>query len=508
MRRPEPDPEPDPEPWQCPSFGMADASAAVPSDLAAVPSVPAAAAASGEGKSKAMKKAVKKAVLKKAMKKAVKKKKAVKAVKKTVLKAFQKKVLQSTAKEKAKATGKTKAGKAGNAETSEDNESKLEPTDKTGNAKAKAKAKGKTKAGQAGNAEPAEDKEKKLTGHKARIAELANFLAAPDQGEPTSDEPPKKKKLMKRPAAASSSHKELSEGEEDTCSQETNRHRMKQYYMLQCVDQLPEEARKLFDDARRCGNRKEETKMINGIMKKRSNGKGYEIDFKAPIFNELRTKFERKYAYERDKGMIREQMETLLGGSAKFEAAVARGAVKRAEGRDGAEYWVIRQLEAGTETGTLQEKMIDSKHRIEEGKAKQICDMMDSLCWSFKFTEKQQELAVAGDGLPDAALEKLTSAIASVNKLLKNLITTVKTMRPQLSHSLVRQSYDKLCSHISGLRAKASTMEDVNNIGLLAGNPADCKSVLTLLGTVAKDMQLAFEDLQASNGLLSGLKRA
>ena len=42
---------------------------------------------------------------------------------------------------------------------------------------------------------------------------------------------------------------------------------------------------------------------------------------------------------------------------------------------------------------------------------------------------------------------------------------------------------------------------------LLDGTHADCKTTLSLLGTVAKDMQQAFEDLQASNGLLAGLKK-
>ena len=304
---------------------MADASAAMPSVLAADEST-----AAGK-KPKTEKPKGKK--VKVGKKKCEPKGKKVKVGKKIATKGIKLKVAKT-----GKAKGKTSEVAA--TTVTKDNEPEREP-------KAPKKL---PKQGEGSDKE----KEKKLTGHKARIVALTIFLADVHQdefqGEATSDQPPKKRKGMKRPAAASST----GDGpeDEDTCSQDTGRNRMKQYYMLQCVDQLPEEARKLFEEARRCGHRREQTKMINGIMKKKGSGQGYEIDFSAPIFEELRTKFERKYASERDKGMTREQMEALLGGAEKFEVAVARGAVKRTEGRDGAEYWVIRQLEAGTETGT------------------------------------------------------------------------------------------------------------------------------------------------------------
>ncbi len=47
---------------------------------------------------------------------------------------------------------------------------------------------------------------------------------------------------------------------------------MKQYYFLQHFDELRESAQKLFEEARKTGCRKQQTQIVNGVMKKCSSG--------------------------------------------------------------------------------------------------------------------------------------------------------------------------------------------------------------------------------------------
>ena len=89
--------------------------------------------------------------------------------------------------------------------------------------------------------------------------------------------------------------------------------------MLQNFDDLPETARKLFEEAQMSGNRRQQTKIVNGVMKESKTGKGYEIDFEAPIFEDLRTKYERRWGNEIDRGVILEIAETQCGSAEKLK---------------------------------------------------------------------------------------------------------------------------------------------------------------------------------------------
>ncbi len=70
-------------------------------------------------------------------------------------------------------------------------------------------------------------------------------------------------------------------------------------------------------------------------------------------------------------------------------------------------------------------------------------------------------------------------AIAAVNKLIKSLSSTVTSMKQYIAgSSLCKQSYDKLCTHVSHLQAMAMNLENIKTIGRLADKkPADCRSV-------------------------------
>ena len=158
------------------------------------------------------------------------------------------------------------------------------------------------------------------------------------------------------------------------------------------MDQLPEAARKLFDDARAAGNRREQTRIVNNVMRKCKGGKGYYIDETAPIFEELQSKYERRYASQRDRGVIRAVMEGMVGGEAALQRAIADGDITTTVGEDGRTYYISRELETGKEEGVTCNRTLSNKHNISNETAKKVSAMLESLNWSFKVTAAEQKV--------------------------------------------------------------------------------------------------------------------
>lgn len=283
---------------------------------------------------------------------------------------------------------------------------------------------------------------------------------------------------------------------------------MAQYYMLKNMSELPAAAKLMFEEAKMSGNRKEQTRIVNSIMKKNKNGV-YAVDLSAPIFEELRVKYERKYASERNRGVCKSIALKKVGGAGQLAEAIEEGDVEVSKGDDGRTYYVFRELETGKETGSHCKRGTSSKHVLTDEAASKMNDMLDSLDWKFAYTPKEQKISSGGGCLPEAAIEKLTLAINSVNKLIKGMSGGIVAMKPYLANSLVKQSFEKISQHITKYRSQVSTMENIKLLSVMDnGEQADCKKVLEILGTVARDMDVGFGDLQASAGLLSGVKKS
>ena len=161
--------------------------------------------------------------------------------------------------------------------------------------------------------------------------------------------------------------------------------------MLKQFDELPESAKQLFEEARKTGNRKEQTRIVNSIMRKR--GKQYEIDLAAPIFTELRDKFERRWAGERDKGVVKAVAIVKCGGAAQLQQAIDEGDVMVMKNEDdNRTYYVFRDVETGRQTGTTSNKQLSTKSVVSHDSAKKLVDMLDSLRWNFVYTAKEQKV--------------------------------------------------------------------------------------------------------------------
>jgi hypothetical protein len=301
---------------------------------------------------------------------------------------------------------------------------------------------------------------------------------------------------MKRPAAAIEVEQELG-----------RRDRMAQYYMLQRFDELPESCQKLFEEARKNGNRKEQTRIVNNVMKKK--GSTYEIDLASPIFTELAVKFEKKWGSHKDKAYVKAVAETLVGGHDNLKKAFADGESRETTGEDGKRYFVFSQLEAGRSWGSCSSKEVKTSNNVAKEEASKMMAMIESLQWAFTFNKKEQIAAEKGEGLPAIALEKLGLASSSAGKLIKSLSDAIVKMKPHLAHGLVKNGFDKLSKHISAVRKYVSTLETIKLLGTMDdGSDADCKAVLKVLGEVAAAMDAALTDMNASTGLISGIKRS
>ena len=121
---------------------------------------------------------------------------------------------------------------------------------------------------------------------------------------------------------------------------------------------------------------------MNSIMKKRGNQ--YEIDLAAPIFTEPRTKLERRWAGERDRGVVKVVAIVQCGGAAQLQQAIDDGDVMVMKNEeDKRTYYVFRELETGKKTGVSSNKSLSIKSLVSTESAKKLADMLDNLQWTF-----------------------------------------------------------------------------------------------------------------------------
>ena len=171
----------------------------------------------------------------------------------------------------------------------------------------------------------------------------------------------------------------------------TTRNRMAQYYMMKHYDDLPDCAKTMFEEARQKGDRKTQTKIINGIMKKQGNA--WQVDLSSPMYTELAAKYEKKWAGQSDTGVIRAVAEQKVGGSARLQECIDAGEVMvTTNDEDKKQYFVFRSIETGKQTGVHNTKSVSSKNAISAEAAKKISDVLAHLNWRFSYTKKEEEV--------------------------------------------------------------------------------------------------------------------
>lgn len=163
------------------------------------------------------------------------------------------------------------------------------------------------------------------------------------------------------------------------------------FFCHQALETMPQSVQEVFATAKNEGNRKLCTKIVNESMKPGPGGKGFVVDEGAPIFAEVRSKWEKRFASSTDIGVPRSIAAGKCGGEGALDQAIARGEVQETEGEDGRLYYSWREIRVGKETGVATRREVSETKRISDHTHKEICQLLDGLGWSFKYTPKEQK---------------------------------------------------------------------------------------------------------------------
>jgi hypothetical protein len=233
--------------------------------------------------------------------------------------------------------------------------------------------------------------------HKESVANIRSFLE--EQGShhgsaASSTDLPPQSVALKRPAAAGAKAGALKRPAAAASGlDEMSRDRMKQYYFLKEFEALPSHVQKLWEEAKSAGKRDDMTKIVNNSMK--ALPKGYGIDHTAPIFDEMRSKFEKRFFEQAEHGVTRSVAAVTVGGEDKLRLAIESGEVLAITGDDGDTYYKFRSLRIVRQTGVNGSQTVSRGKNIDTPTYSKLCEALDSLDWHFSFNKKDAKAQTA-----------------------------------------------------------------------------------------------------------------
>ena len=105
-------------------------------------------------------------------------------------------------------------------------------------------------------------------------------------------------------------------------------------------------------------------------------------------------------------------------------------------------------------------------------------------------------------------MTKLSEAQVAISKLMKSMTSAIGNLKDARGSDLAKKSYGELAEDLKALRATDTALENIRVLCEVEdGSAASCSSVLKILSKAATLMEKSWKDLQAGQGLLSGLKK-
>jgi len=361
---------------------------------------------------------------------------------------------------------------------------------------------------------------------KASVMELREFLAddgfgaksgGEEEGPRGSKDPKKvaktvkkavKKAVLRRPAAAvkrPTSCTTLAVADEG--QPEERRDRMKNYYFMDSLksDTLDPELKEMWEKVK--GNRKKETMLINNVMRQQVNGK-FKPDKSSPGYQELRTLISTSYWRDEQKGIPRSLAVAKFKSEAALDNAVAAGEVVESED-GGQRFYSWRSIVVGRAGQRETKAEIKTSGVMDKLAYDKMSKMLDQVGWNFKFTQKQQQASLKDRELPKEAVDKMTAAQLALQKVSKQAVGTLQSMKDPAYHKneFVKQAKDKLSEYLGQLRTTENTLESCVVMGKNPdGIDITCEGVLKLLAQAAGVLESSFAHIKICNGLLRGSK--
>lgn len=357
---------------------------------------------------------------------------------------------------------------------------------------------------------------------KKLMTELAAFVGGDDGDDGDAKKKPAASTSMKRPAAAlafrggslkkrPASAASVQEGAGNPAEEDT-RDRMADYYFKRAVDNgdLSPDMATMWAELVQSGNRKSQTKMINGLMQKKDGSGKWVLDMTTPTATEIREKFRTRYVKDEKVGVPKGIAKVKFGGTeASLQEAIDTGDCMTTE-VDGKTFYSWREIRCGEKSGSSARHKVSTNTAITAEAFAKASKMLDSLQWSFKYTVAENKAAEEGEGLPEHIVSKIALAKSAVEKVMKITTDVVVKLKPLKSKTAVfATTYATSVANLSDLRTQVGLMENLKVLGTNSeGKQANCQQVLNMLASAAITMEKSYKDSQAAQSLINSDKRS
>ncbi|CAK0796228.1 unnamed protein product [Prorocentrum cordatum] len=216
---------------------------------------------------------------------------------------------------------------------------------------------------------------------------------------------------LRRPAAATI-------GDDDEGDGKRSQPKMRK--LLQMMDSLPPETKSLWEQAARDpkGRRARETEIVNNLFHK-VNGK-LVLKLDSPWHQKEIEQKKSKFGQDSSEGIPRSVMiEKFRDGEEGLNRAIKAGGVQEWT-VDGVPYCAIRTVQVGTRHDVVDKNRLSIGKNVTEEQAKKIQEAVNNMNFGFQLTKKETSKQASSDELPQKAIDKLSTALCILEKLLKD----------------------------------------------------------------------------------------
>ena len=272
--------------------------------------------------------------------------------------------------------------------------------------------------------------------------------------------------------------------------------------LAQVRDALPDDVKKLLDDAHQhpTGKRARETDIVNNMFTK--EGGKLVPNWQSPWFNAEIKQRKTKFGNDERRGVHFDIMkERFKDGQRGLEAAISSGAVEEWT-VDGQRFCATREVVVGSSHSVTKSNLLTSGKGITPEQHKLISDAVDRMQFGFSLSGADQKKADSGE-VPYKAHQKIGEAIVVLEKCLKDATRTYDKLSQKKLLGVQVMVKDNLEVQIEEMEEDNRHLNKMYRFKKCNdGTPYNCAKIQHALGQAALHMEAAQESNKAAKAFV------
>ena len=272
--------------------------------------------------------------------------------------------------------------------------------------------------------------------------------------------------------------------------------------LAQVRDALPDDVKKLLDDAHQhpTGKRARETDIVNNMFTK--EGGKLVPNWQSPWFSAEIKQRKTKFGNDERRGVHFDIMkERFKDGQRGLEAAISSGAVEEWT-VDGQRFCATREVVVGSSHSVTKSNILSSGKGITPEQHKLISEAVDRMQFGFSLSGADQKKADSGE-VPYKAHQKIGEAIVVLEKCLKDATRTYDKLSQKKLVGVQVMVKDNLEVQIEEMEEDNRHLNKMYRFKKCNdGTPYNCAKIQHALGQAALHMEAAQESNKAAKAFV------